>query len=134
MPIRTGQQHLQERQVNEERSVEQDEEQRQDERNDHPDDENNERLEQELFFIKEQEHNNENPVPAQAQPPDSYDFSEELEHRAKFVVIRIYTVSTREGGRYYLRLLLHYVRRATSYKHMRTVDGEECLSFRGSCQ
>ena len=42
-----------------------------------------------------------------------YDFSEEHSSKATFVVSRIYTVSPREGERYYLRMLLHHVQGAT---------------------
>ena len=65
---------------------------------------------------------------------DVYDFSEEHADKETFVVSRIYTVSPREGERYYLRMLLHHVRGATSFKDIRTVDGEECPSYREACR
>ncbi|CDF40383.1 ATP dependant DNA helcase [Chondrus crispus] len=46
---------------------------------------------------------------------------------------RIYTVSPREGERYFLRLLLTQVPGATSFENLRNIDGEECTSFRQAC-
>lgn len=51
-----------------------------------------------------------------------------------FVVNRICTVIRLERERHYIRLLLHPVRGATSYKYLLTVDAEECTSFREVCQ
>jgi len=62
-------------------------------------------------------------------PPPQYDFTGDGAH----VVSRIYTVSPREGERYFLRMLLLHVKGATSYRNIRTVDGEECESFRQAC-
>ncbi len=45
----------------------------------------------------------------------------------------MYTVSPREGERYFLRLLLLHVTEAESFLDMRTVDGEVCSSFRQAC-
>ncbi|CDF37017.1 ATP dependant DNA helicase [Chondrus crispus] len=49
------------------------------------------------------------------------------------VVGRIYTVSPREGERYFLRLLLTQVPGATSFENLRNIDGEQCTSFRKAC-
>ncbi|CDF33944.1 ATP dependant DNA helicase PIF1 [Chondrus crispus] len=49
------------------------------------------------------------------------------------VVGRIYTVSPREGERYFLRLLLTQVPVATSFENLRNIDGEQCTSFRQAC-
>ena len=49
------------------------------------------------------------------------------------VVSRIYSVSPREGERFYLRLLLLHVRGATNFADLRTVDGVECATFREAC-
>ena len=62
-------------------------------------------------------------------PQPQYDFTRPGAH----VVSRLYTVSPREGERYYLRVLLLHCPGATSYKHLRTVDGVEHTSFREAC-
>ncbi|CDF39898.1 ATP dependant DNA helicase PIF1 [Chondrus crispus] len=49
------------------------------------------------------------------------------------VVGRIYTVSPREGERYFLGLLLTQVPGATSFENLRNIDGEQCTSFRQAC-
>ena len=49
------------------------------------------------------------------------------------VVSRLYTISPREGERYFLRMLLLHVPGATSYQSLRTVDGEQHASFRAAC-
>ena len=43
---------------------------------------------------------------------------------------RLYMVSPNQGERFYLRLLLHNVAGATSFEHLRTVDGHEWGTFR----
>jgi hypothetical protein len=37
------------------------------------------------------------------------------------------------GERYYLRMLLNYVKGATSYKHLRRVDGRVHNTFKDAC-
>ncbi|CDF36554.1 unnamed protein product [Chondrus crispus] len=59
----------------------------------------------------------------------TYDFS----GTGANVVSRIYTVSSREGERYFLRLLLTQVPGATSFENLRNIDGEQCTSFRQAC-
>ncbi|CDF38639.1 unnamed protein product [Chondrus crispus] len=59
----------------------------------------------------------------------TYDFS----GTGANVVGRIYTVSPREGERYFLRLLLTQVPGATSFENLRNIDGEQCTSFRQAC-
>ena len=49
------------------------------------------------------------------------------------MVGRLYTVSPREGERYYLRMLLLHVPGACSFEEMRIVDGEVLGSFRDAC-
>jgi hypothetical protein len=43
---------------------------------------------------------------------------------------RIYAVSPRDEGKYFLRMLLYHVPGATSYANLRTVDGREYGSFK----
>ncbi|CDF38585.1 ATP dependant DNA helicase [Chondrus crispus] len=59
----------------------------------------------------------------------TYDFS----GTGANVVGRIYTVSPREGERYFLRLILTQVPGATSFENLRNIDGEQCTSFRQAC-
>ncbi|CDF36420.1 ATP dependant DNA helicase [Chondrus crispus] len=59
----------------------------------------------------------------------TYDFS----GTGANAVGRIYTVSPREGERYFLRLLLTQVPGATSFENLRNIDGEQCNSFRQAC-
>lgn len=47
---------------------------------------------------------------------------------------RIVTAHPAEGERYYLRVLLTHVTGATSFEHLRTVDGEVCSSFREAAE
>jgi hypothetical protein len=37
------------------------------------------------------------------------------------------------GKRYYLQMLLNYVKGATSYEHLRTVDGIKQHTFKDAC-
>ncbi len=46
---------------------------------------------------------------------------------------RMSSVHPRAGERYYLRVLLLYVRGATSYEDIRTVKGELCETFHAAC-
>ena len=46
---------------------------------------------------------------------------------------RMYSASPFMGERYYLRLLLTVVRGATSFEHLRTVDGTVCSTFKDAC-
>ena len=50
------------------------------------------------------------------------------------VIGRMYYVSPRDTERYHLRLLLLHVRGATSYRHLRTVAGQEAETFQGACR
>ena len=52
--------------------------------------------------------------------------------RAK-VVSRMYTVSLREGERYFLRALLSHVAGATSYEYLRTYESVQYETFRQAC-
>ena len=49
------------------------------------------------------------------------------------VIARVYSVSPKEGERYYLRLLLHNVPGATSFEHLRTVGNSVCDTFKDAC-
>lgn len=42
-------------------------------------------------------------------------------------------MSSPEDEKYYLRLLMHHVKKATSYEDMITVEGKKCVSFREVC-
>lgn len=46
---------------------------------------------------------------------------------------RVYFVSPRHGDKYYLRLLLHHVKGATSWEDLRTVNGVLHPSFQEAC-
>jgi len=50
-----------------------------------------------------------------------------------FAIGRMYYAHPTSGERYYLRMLLNYVKSATSYKHLRTVDGREHNTFKDAC-
>ena len=64
---------------------------------------------------------------------DGPEYNFDLENRAASTVSRIYTVSLREGERYFLRMLLFHVLGPTSFEDVRTVDGEVYNSFRDAC-
>ncbi len=49
------------------------------------------------------------------------------------IIGRMYTVSPREGERYFLRMLLLHVTGGKSFADVRTVDGKVCSSFRQAC-
>mmetsp|Transcript_13935 Transcript_13935/g.25805 ORF Transcript_13935/g.25805 Transcript_13935/m.25805 type:complete len:831 (-) Transcript_13935:1923-4415(-) len=49
------------------------------------------------------------------------------------VIGRVYTVSIREGERFYLRLLLTQVAGPTSFEHLRTVNGVLHPTFKDAC-
>ena len=49
------------------------------------------------------------------------------------MIARVYSVSPKEGERYYLRLLLHNVPGATSFEHLRTVGNNVCDTFKDAC-
>ncbi len=46
---------------------------------------------------------------------------------------RIYYAHLTSGERYYLWMLLNSVKGATSYKHLRTVDGTNPNTFKDAC-
>ena len=50
------------------------------------------------------------------------------------VLGRVYTVHPRHAECYFLRLLLHKVKGATSFSALRTVNGHECETYREACQ
>ena len=53
--------------------------------------------------------------------------------RRQFAVGRMTWFSPKSGEVFYLRLLLVYVRGATSFEDLRTVNGEICATFRDAC-
>ncbi len=69
------------------------------------------------------------PSSAGASAPSEYNF----EGSGETIIGRMYTVSPREGERYFLRLLLLHVTGVKSYADMRTVDGEVRSLFRQAC-
>ncbi len=53
--------------------------------------------------------------------------------KKSFAIGRIYYAHPTLGERYYLRMLLNCVKGATSYKHLRTVDGTKHETFKDAC-
>jgi hypothetical protein len=54
-------------------------------------------------------------------------------HKRGFAIGRMYYTHLTSGERYYLRMLLNCVKGATSYKHLRTVDGRKHDTFKDAC-
>jgi hypothetical protein len=50
-----------------------------------------------------------------------------------FAIGRMYYAHPTSGERYYLRMLLNYVKGATSYEHLQIVDGTEHNTFKDAC-
>jgi len=50
--------------------------------------------------------------------------------KRSFAIGRVYYAHSTSGERYYLRMLLNYVKGATSYEHLRSVDGIEHDTFK----
>jgi hypothetical protein len=50
-----------------------------------------------------------------------------------FAISCTYYAHPTSGERYYLRMLLNYVKGATSYEHLRTMDGKEHDTFKDAC-
>jgi hypothetical protein len=50
-----------------------------------------------------------------------------------FAIGRMYYAHLTSGERYYLRMLLNRVKGATSYEHLRTVDGRKHDTFKDAC-
>jgi hypothetical protein len=50
-----------------------------------------------------------------------------------FAIGRMYYAHPTLGERYYLRMLLNCVKVATSYDHLRTVDGTKHDTFKNAC-
>ncbi|XP_063901249.1 uncharacterized protein LOC135120859 [Zophobas morio] len=46
---------------------------------------------------------------------------------------RVYTVHLNNGECYYLRMLLHVVKGPTSFQAIKTIDGQECETYREAC-
>ncbi len=56
-----------------------------------------------------------------------------LRKTAATAIGRLYMVQPLEGERYYLRILLTHVKGATSFDHLKTVNGYVCGSFKETC-
>jgi hypothetical protein len=54
--------------------------------------------------------------------------------RATDALVRVYTIHPNNADCYFLRLLLHVVQGPTSFASLKTVEGEECQTFREACQ
>ena len=54
-------------------------------------------------------------------------------HRDSKQIGRVYTIHPGQGDVYYLRTLLHHVTGATSFEAIRTVDGNECDTYKEAC-
>jgi hypothetical protein len=50
-----------------------------------------------------------------------------------FAIGRMYYAHSTSGERYYLRMLLNCAKGATSYEHLRTMDGIEYDTFKDAC-
>ncbi len=50
-----------------------------------------------------------------------------------FAIGRMYYAHPTSGEHYYLQMLLNFVKGATSYDHLRTVDGTEHDTFKDAC-
>jgi hypothetical protein len=50
-----------------------------------------------------------------------------------FAIGRMYYVHPTSSEHYYLRMLLNCVKGATSYEHLRTMDGTEHHTFKDAC-
>ncbi len=50
-----------------------------------------------------------------------------------FAIGRMYYAHPTSNERYYLRMLLNCIKGATSYKHLRTMDGKEHNTFKDAC-
>ncbi len=50
-----------------------------------------------------------------------------------FAIGHMYYAHSTSGERYYLWMLLNYVKGATSYEHLRTVDGTKHDTFKDAC-
>jgi hypothetical protein len=50
-----------------------------------------------------------------------------------FAIGRMYYAHPTSGERYYLQMLLNYIKGATSYEQLRTVDGKEHDTFKDAC-
>ncbi|XP_072073940.1 uncharacterized protein [Arachis hypogaea] len=57
----------------------------------------------------------------------------QLPRKSHSVIGRIFYVPPRSGKSYYLRLLLNYVKGATSYEEIRTLDGVMYATFKDAC-
>jgi hypothetical protein len=50
-----------------------------------------------------------------------------------FAIGHMYYAHPTSGEHYYLRMLLNFVKGATSYEHLRRVDGTEHDTFKDAC-
>jgi hypothetical protein len=54
-------------------------------------------------------------------------------HKRGFAIGRMYYAHPTLNERYYLRMLLNYIKGATSYEHLWTMDGTEHDTFKDAC-
>jgi len=54
-------------------------------------------------------------------------------HKKDFAIGRMYYAHPTSSECYYLQMLLNCIKGATSYKHLRTVDGIEHNIFKNAC-
>jgi hypothetical protein len=54
-------------------------------------------------------------------------------HKRDFAIGRMYYAHLTSDEHYYLRMLLNYIKGATSYEHLRTMDGTEHDTFKDTC-
>jgi hypothetical protein len=54
-------------------------------------------------------------------------------HKRGFAIGCMYYVHSTLGECYYLRMLLNYVRGATSYEHLQKMDGTKHDTFKNAC-
>jgi len=54
-------------------------------------------------------------------------------HKRGFAIGRMYYAPPTSSEHYYLQMLLNYVKGATSYEHLRTMDGTEYDTFKDAC-
>lgn len=132
-PLAQKQQYRQEKKPREEHNFRHDEERRQSIWNDHPTGTNNKRPELDTMNTVEVG-NNKASILAPEQSPDQYYFLKNYCAKETLAVNETYTLSSREGDRYYFPLVLHHVKEAISSRNVRTVHEHNGTSFREACR
>jgi hypothetical protein len=54
-------------------------------------------------------------------------------HKRSFAIGRMYGAHSTSGECYYLQMLLNCIKGATSYEHLRTMDGTKHDTFKDAC-